>query len=482
MRLILHIFRKDAIRLWPLASVFLALLALHGFMDRKYAPYGPPDPLSALPSLLPIACGILLVALVHQEGLVGEREYWLSRPLPRRQLLAAKVLFVLVFVNLPLFVYQAATIISAGLPLSRNLLNLLCLQVFFTAVDILPVAALAAVTKNMVQTVLAALAAAAVIGAMSSIDWADQINPASGINWIESTVSAAILLSLSAVVMLVQYSRRAANVTRPILAAALALAALAYILPFAWEWPIQMRLSPQQVDPAAVRIAWNPANRHALPPDSRTNSPDFVRLDIPIEIDNVPLDTSVNIEAIQPIAETPAGDAWRPRWMREDVNYAVDGPYFNIYMDRNFFQRVKDTPLRFHGVMSLTLLRKVRTLPLILSGRVDVPGIGNCASYPPAPGAQLRGPVISCNSVQPSARLVLVERGRRFPGYQPDFAPYPASAGYSPLGPMLWQFATNALSSDTHLELQKPIAYLQRAFDFEGIRLADYAMESFSHR
>jgi hypothetical protein len=32
-------------------------------------------------------------------------------------------------------------------------------------------------------------------------------------------------------------------------------------------------------------------------------------------------------------------------------------------------------------------------------------------------------------------------------------------------------------SPEVHIEVQKPIAYLQGTFDFQGIRLSDYAME-----
>ena len=480
MRLILHIFRKDAIRLWPQASIFLALLALNGWAYLRYAPYDPPQPLSFLPLFLPIACSVLLIALVHEEGLVGDRQYWLSRPFPRRQLMGAKILFALVFINLPLFVYQAAIVIAAGLPLPQNWMNLVSLQLFFTAVDILPVAALAAVTRNMVQTILAALITVAAIVALSSLEWSHNVSRADGMSWIDATLGGAIFVAMSLPVLFLQYSRRATTPARAILAGAVVLIVLISSPPFGLKWAIQMRLSPGQVEPPAVRIYWNPAGGQVPLPRDRTMIDDLVQIEIPIRIDDLPAGALVVVQAIQPIAEAASGATWHPGWIRGAIHDMPDGGKFeSISMDREFFERVKDTPIRLYGVMDLTVLATVQTPPFPVAHRVEFPGIGTCASYP---GLSF----ISCNSMLPSARLVVVMDGREATSFTPNFAPYPTSPGYSPLDSAVsrlyynngLRFEIGERPHQIHLEIQKPVAYIQRPFDFEGIRLADYAMET----
>jgi len=481
---ILHIFRKDAIRLWPQASVFLALLALNGWADRRYAPFEPPRPLSFLPFLLPIACSVLLVALVHEEGLVGDGKYWLSRPIPRRQLLGAKILFALVFINVPLGLYQAAIIVAAGLPLSQNWINLLCLQLFFTAVDILPVTALAAVTKNMVQTILVALTTVALIVAASSFDWSNNVNAAPDISWISSTIASAILALVAFAVLTLQYFRRATTLARLILTSAIPAVVLAAALPYAVQWAIQMRLSPQQVEPSAVRISWLPeGGRVPRRSGDWAANPDFSEVEIPIRIDNLPPGASLNIEAIQPIAKAPSGAAWRPGWTRAEIHETPSATFARIYVDSKFLQRVKDTPIHLYGVMDLTLLLTVQPLPLPVARPVPVPGIGNCFMYPNRPGAQPRT-VFSCNSTLPAARIVVVVNGVEQNSSGSAVAPYPSSPGYSPLAFVIWNSLINgqALPMNTQpielrLEVQKPIAYIQRPFDFQNIRLSDYAFE-----
>jgi hypothetical protein len=479
MKIILHIFRKDAIRLWPQASIFVALLALNVWAYLRYAPYEPPGPLSFLPLLLPVACSVLLIALVHEEGLVGDRQYWLSRPFPRRRLMAAKILFTLVFINLPLFLYQAAIVIAAGLPLPQNWMNLVSLQLFFTAVDILPVAALAAVTRNMVQTILAALLTVAAIVALSSLEWSHNASRADGMSWMDSTVGGAIFVAMSLPVLFLQYSRRATMPARTILAGAVVLIVLFSSPPFGLKWAIQMRLSPGRVEPPAVGISWNPTGGRVPLTGDRAMIDDLVQIEIPIRIDNLPAGASVNVAAIQPIAEATSGAAWRPGWIRGSIHDMPDGGKFeSISMDRDFFMRVKDTPIHLHGVMDLTVLATVQTPPIPVAHRVAFPGIGTCASYP---GLFF----ISCNSMLPSARLVVVMDGREATSFTPNFAPYPTSPGYSPLDSAVsrlyynngLRFELGERPHQAHLEIQKPIAYIQRPFDFQGIRLGDYAME-----
>src|SRR4051794_20923335 len=98
MQHIMAIFRKDARHLWPLAASVSALLALAAMLDPIYhggteSPY-----YEFLPSVaLPVACCLLVVSLIHQDKLSGDRQYWLTRPYAWIELLAAKLLFIVVF-------------------------------------------------------------------------------------------------------------------------------------------------------------------------------------------------------------------------------------------------------------------------------------------------------------------------------------------------------------------------------------------------
>src|SRR5690348_3994597 len=91
MRQALHIFRKDARYLWPEICLILALVTVFGWSN--------PD---AIELLVFTATAYLIARLIHAEALPGDRQFWITRPYRWQSLLGAKLLFVLVFVNLPI--------------------------------------------------------------------------------------------------------------------------------------------------------------------------------------------------------------------------------------------------------------------------------------------------------------------------------------------------------------------------------------------
>src|ERR1017187_2282386 len=113
MRQVAVIFRKDVRRLWPQVAGALGLPALVGWIDSQPSSTGAIAPLAGA---LWAACWTYLAAsVIQQERLPGDRQYWLTRPYDWRQLLSAKVLFVLAFAVLPLVAVKAAALSVNGI-------------------------------------------------------------------------------------------------------------------------------------------------------------------------------------------------------------------------------------------------------------------------------------------------------------------------------------------------------------------------------
>jgi len=72
--------------------------------------------------LLLLTWWFLIVRAVQSEALPGDRQYWITRPYEWKKLLAAKLLFIGVFVHLAAFVDDAFLLTRAGFNLhfSRN--------------------------------------------------------------------------------------------------------------------------------------------------------------------------------------------------------------------------------------------------------------------------------------------------------------------------------------------------------------------------
>jgi hypothetical protein len=112
MSQILHIFRKDARHHWPEILISLALLVVYATLqprtwtEQQYDRGFLDTFVHYLPGILILSWVFLIVRIVQGETLVGNRQFWITRPYEWHRLLAAKLLSAFVFFHLPLFIMQ----------------------------------------------------------------------------------------------------------------------------------------------------------------------------------------------------------------------------------------------------------------------------------------------------------------------------------------------------------------------------------------
>jgi hypothetical protein len=122
MRLVLHILLKDARRFWWEIAVTLGLLASVARMDATRVGFIPGAMEGWLNLILPAVWAYLVALVIHDEALVGDRQFWLTRPYPWPALLVAKALFVLVFIHFFSFAVDVAILASRGFePLAASI-------------------------------------------------------------------------------------------------------------------------------------------------------------------------------------------------------------------------------------------------------------------------------------------------------------------------------------------------------------------------
>src|SRR5205807_2024067 len=100
--------------------------------------------------------------VIHAEPIPGDRQFWVTRPYRWQSLLAAKMMFIVAFVHIPLAFSQMVIVGRAGFPVAANWDGLAWEQVFQAANVTLPAAVLAAVTSGMIGFALSALGVFAV--------------------------------------------------------------------------------------------------------------------------------------------------------------------------------------------------------------------------------------------------------------------------------------------------------------------------------
>jgi hypothetical protein len=161
----LHILRKDIRHLWPEVTLYAVLLISFSLViPQTWKGAAVSDSLlhtfsTLLLILMPITMLVIIVRLVHDEPLVGDQQFWITRPYARTSLLYAKLLFILLCVILPFAAMQCSLLLSAGLrpsaAASGFLFSLLC----FVLAAWLPFTAVAAVTATLSQAYMSIIAA-----------------------------------------------------------------------------------------------------------------------------------------------------------------------------------------------------------------------------------------------------------------------------------------------------------------------------------
>ena len=215
MKQIIHILRKDIRHHWP--EIVLSLAALAGRCWHDVTIWSHERSRIAFWStvievLVPITWGILVLRVIQSEPLVGDRQFWITRPFEWKKLLAAKLLFIVLFINVPLLIAGIVLLAKAGFPPLQYLPGVLWMQLLLIQIPLLPMAALASVTRNVLQTLLALVAVALYMAGMIALD---EVLPRPSSSALDTDfVQGMILVITSIVVLWLQYAYRRTSSAR----------------------------------------------------------------------------------------------------------------------------------------------------------------------------------------------------------------------------------------------------------------------------
>jgi hypothetical protein len=161
----LRIFVKDTRHLWPEVLLALALTAGFAATDHYAWAFSAHPELQqhkeflrgCLEFLMPIAWWLLIARAVHDESLVGDRQFWITRPYGWQRVLSAKLLFIAAFICVPFFLAQVFLLHQAGLHPLLVLPGLLRLMLLLCGFVLLPLLAFSAVTPTLTRMILVVL-------------------------------------------------------------------------------------------------------------------------------------------------------------------------------------------------------------------------------------------------------------------------------------------------------------------------------------
>ena len=392
MHQILLIFRKDCRKLWPEILLVVALSAAFagiypyqwrsaddvpgGFLDINHLQ----QLASFLTGLLPFGWFLLITRVVQEENLVGNRQFWVTRPYRWQLLLTEKLLFLLVTLFIPFFAAQAALLAQAGFKpfhyVPGILYNLACVGLI-----VLALFALATIVRTVFRSFGVLLAFAAIIAAAAFFATSYDESAL----YVPYTERAAFLLALAfcAAAVLVQYSTRRLWVSRGLLIAGLVTFTVLAASPL--DSAIFAHIYQPNFEQRLFQVGYGNATSKGLSASPRDNR--HVDLQIPITVASIPYGYEVSPDDVR-VHLTPAdGGTLVSTWQASyNHNYTMDFPYdtVSVQVDKQFYERLAGKPVDVDVDLAITQLEAGQPARYLIpdSGELNIPNFGICRLQP----------------------------------------------------------------------------------------------------
>lgn len=475
MREAWHIFKKDVRYLRLEIAFVLAIITIFTWIVRNGNPYGTNVagviPGAWIVALFSITSTYLMARLIHAEAIPGDKQFWVTRPYHWKSLFAAKFLFIIAFVNVPLLIARFVVIASGGFPIVASLPGLLWSQAAMFLVSQIPVITVAALTSGIVSFILSALILTFVVsnaffrGPSDAFSFPTQ--------WIGSSILLVTMLAVAIPILFLQYRDRRTRVSRTLgIAGVVVLIILILQISYTSELNAQVWLSRQLSQTSPIEVAIDssrlPAVHGLVPPDPETK---FVEIDVPLVVSNIPAGQEVQFDAVAIWYETADG---RQRHFDlaglgrgSKVTAAEPVAQRALYIESSFFNSERDRPGVLHTSVFATVFGNLQEKTVQLQ-------------YEPM--NVLRGmqcykgsfELVRCRSVLRWPRQLLEVRYDDYAGPigpLPSYSPFPGEMNLNPIDDRV---VGPTPSGAITIEIREPIAHVRRDVEVRNFRLADF--------
>lgn len=313
--MIWHILRKDVRLLWPLATLVAVVQLLNAglligggrFARSSTGEMGDLGWVSniVLPGVALLGLVVLVMAVIQQDRLPGTTQDWLTRPIPRSRLLAAKLLFVVLIGLAPILVGDLAMGLAERLPVADVIAASLTRSAVLLCLVCVPAALIGAVTRTLTEALVLVVA----VGVLLIIEFITlaqtRLPPTmtqSGYGWIVAPI--LVLLNLAGLLILLplQFRWRSSNRVRWILAAYFCLLPVIAFIPYDAAFQLDRALdfrdniSPLSITlDASRRITFTPLPSYP----ARPGKPVSVQLRVPVVASNLGPGNQIYVDRIK---------------------------------------------------------------------------------------------------------------------------------------------------------------------------------------
>ena len=339
----------------------------------------------------------------------GDCQFWITRPYDWKKLVAAKALFLFCFLYLPLFLAQCFLLVEAGFSPIAHLGGLVFNLFLISAILVLPLLALAAVTSSfarmtlvIVGILLCFIAVSALSAALNNISISDPLP--------DHLTLPLLFCGLLAIVVFQYFARRTW------LARSLLIAVVGVIWAGTFLIPNDARIHrayprADNTQPPSLQL---PAQDSLdQPTAARARSPKWIEITLPLQISGIGDGYAWSAENVKVSVEGPQGFVWTSPWQAMYTNRLLPGqPDFtvNFQIDRAIFDQMKSTPVTLHLTFAWTQLRSGpgRRIDIPTHDFV-VPGFGVCSPEINWGAAHTQIEGISCRYALRQPRLTYLD-------------------------------------------------------------------------
>jgi hypothetical protein len=401
MKLIFHILWKDVRQLWRELAVSLALIVAYGWsVPHQWAHPGLASVAASgirglagafdaefwprlLVVLVPGAWLFLAVRVVQSDSLVGDRQFWVTRPYDWKQLLAAKLVFILVSVNLPMLILDLYLLSRAGFVPTHYILGLLWMQWLITLILLTPVTALATVTTTVVQLLLGLFV---IFLYMVGSSFVSQRIPPSEFTSTEPLPTILLIATALAVIGL-QYARRRTVLSRSLVLCLMTCLVLITVLA-PYRTLVHRQYPPLQAGqqpPIQLAISGNLGTWTS----HGKSDPKQVGIVLPLTITRTDPDSILIIKGARVEVDGQDGLRWDDDWtsmnslnlMPQDNNISV-----NFALSRDFYEQVRYSGVKVRVTLAFSYFQDANRRTFIVpSGTFALPEGGVCSAAPADP-------------------------------------------------------------------------------------------------
>src|SRR5450631_1517570 len=319
MKIILHIMLKDLRRHWWEIGLYVLSCGTWAWQIQHPGAWRWLQQKELAPIVMFGLWFLIAIRAIQGECLVGDREIWMTRPYHWAQLLASKVMFLVICLNVPLLVAELWLLSASRIPIRLGLVpGLLYLQFLFFFVLTFSAAVLASMTESIVQWVLMVGLLGVYALVVSWLPWGKIPVTLSGEENVASMIGGCMVIPLLAFALIWQFVRRRVWLAR----LALAIAALA--VPFtiliasarivrSIAYPAVKASPPLRLE--ITRFGSDGEGREYL---RRDNTFGDARITLPVAVQSGDPDIVINIDGVRLNLLGADGWLWQSKWINSN--------------------------------------------------------------------------------------------------------------------------------------------------------------------